>query len=187
MPGKSGKLKRTLSSKVKTTGSNRRLFPIVGIGGWIKEKLNALDIFTFRQISNFNKDDVHVVTEAIEYFPGRIERDEWIHQAQELVRIAGNKAELLDKIKARKDRIYYDRLGFAHKHEANNLTLIDGLGLWVEERLNTLDIYTFDQISKLTLADIETITEVFELIPGRIEKDDWVGQARELAKKYARV
>jgi len=156
---------------------------ISGIGGWIQEKLNVLDIYTFRQISNFTKEDVHAVTEAIEYFPGRIERDEWIHQARELVRIAGNKVDLLNRMRERKNRIYYDRLGFAHKHEANNLTRIDGLGLWVEERLNTLDIYTFSQISKLTHADIETITEVLELIPGRIEKDNWVGQARDLAKK----
>ena len=155
---------------------------ISGIGGWIQEKLNALDIFTFRQISNFTKDDIVTVTEAIEYFPGRIERDEWILQARELIRIAGKKSELLKRIRDRKDRIYYDRLGIAHKHEANNLTLIDGLGLWVEERLNTLGIYTFCQISKLTHADIETITEVLEIIPGRIEQDNWVGQARELAK-----
>jgi len=156
---------------------------ISGIGGWIQEKLNVLDIYTFRQISNFNKEDVIAVTEAIEYFPGRIERDEWIHQAKELVRIAGDKTELLKRISERKGRIYYDRLGIAHKYEANNLTLIDGLGLWVEERLNMLDIYTFDQVSKLTHADIETITEILEIIPGRIEKDNWVGQARELAKK----
>lgn len=156
---------------------------ISGIGGWIKEKLNILDIYTFKQISNFKKEDVHAVTEAIEYFPGRIERDEWIQQAHELVRIAGNKVELLKRIRERKDRIYFDRLGLAHKHEANNLTLIDGLGLWVEERLNTLDIFTFRQISKLTHSDIETITEVLELIPGRIEQDNWVGQARELAKR----
>jgi predicted flap endonuclease-1-like 5' DNA nuclease len=155
---------------------------ISGIGGWIKEKLNLLDIYTFRQISNFDKEDIETVTEAIEYFPGRIERDEWIHQAKDLLRIAGNKADLLERIRNRKDRIYYDRLGFAHKHEANNLTLIDGLGLWVEERLNTLDIYTFSQIGKLTHTDIEIITEVLELIPGRIEEDNWVGQARELAK-----
>jgi predicted flap endonuclease-1-like 5' DNA nuclease len=157
---------------------------ISGIGGWINEKLNMLDIYTFRQISNFTKEDVQIVTEAIEYFPGRIERDEWILQARELVRIAGNKSELLKRIRDRQGRIYYDRLGFAHKHEANNLTLIDGLGLWVEERLNLLGIYTFNQISKLTHTDIETITEVLELIPGRIEQDNWVGQARELAKKY---
>jgi predicted flap endonuclease-1-like 5' DNA nuclease len=156
---------------------------ISGIGGWIQEKLNVLDIYTFRQISNLTKEDVVTVAEAIEYFPGRIDRDEWIHQARELIRIAGNKTELLKRIRERKGRIYYDRLGFAHIHEANNLTLIDGLGLWVEERLNALDIYTFDQISKLTHTDIETITEVLEIIPGRIEKDNWVGQARELAKK----
>ena len=156
---------------------------ISGIGGWIQEKLNALDIFTFRQISNFTKEDIITVTEAIEYFPGRIERDEWILQARELIRIAGKKSDLLKRIRDRKGRIYYDRLGIAHKYEANNLTLIDGLGLWVEERLNTLGIYTFSQISKLTHTDIETITEVLELIPGRIEQDKWVDQARELAKK----
>jgi predicted flap endonuclease-1-like 5' DNA nuclease len=155
---------------------------ISGIGGWIKEKLNVLDIYTFRQISNFTKEDVQIVTDAIEYFPGRIERDEWILQAKELVRIAGNKSELLKRIRDRQGRIYFDRLGFAHKHEANNLTLIDGLGLWVEERLNLLGIYTFEQISKLTHEDIETITEVLEIIPGRIEQDNWVRQARELAK-----
>jgi predicted flap endonuclease-1-like 5' DNA nuclease len=156
---------------------------ISGIGGWIMEKLNMLGIYTFRQISNFTDEDVKIVTEAIEYFPGRIERDDWIIQARELVRIAGNKSDLLKRIRDRKDRIYYDRLGIAHKHEANNLTLIDGLGLWVEERLNLLGIYTFEQISKLTHEDIETITDVLEIIPGCIEKDNWVGQARELAKK----
>jgi predicted flap endonuclease-1-like 5' DNA nuclease len=156
---------------------------ISGIGGWIKEKLNMLDIYTFLQISKFTREDVITVTEAIEYFPGRIERDEWIHQARELVRIAGKKAELLKNISDRKERIYFDRLGIARKHEANNLTLIDGLGLWVEERLNILGIYTFEQISRLTHEDIATITEILEIIPGRIEEDNWVGQARELAKK----
>lgn len=157
---------------------------ISGIGGWIREKLNALDIYTFRQISNFTKEDVENVTDAIEYFQGRIERDEWIHQAEELLRIAGDKEDLLKRMRERKEKFNSDNLRTANKHEANNLTIIDGLGLWVEERLNTLDIYTFEQISRLTKADIITIEEVLELIPGRIEKDNWVGQAHELSKKY---
>jgi predicted flap endonuclease-1-like 5' DNA nuclease len=156
---------------------------ISGIGGWIKEKLSVLDIYTFQQISNFTEEDVQTVTEAIEYFPGRIERDEWILQARELVRIAGKKSELLKRIRERKGRIYFDRLGVAHKHQANNLTLINGIGLWIEERLNMLDIYTFEQISKLTPEDVETITEVLEIPPGRIEQDNWIDQARALAKK----
>jgi len=155
---------------------------ISGIGGWINKKLNLLDIYTLKQISNFHDEDIHSVTEAIEYFPGRIERDEWILQAKELVLMAGKKAELLKRIRERKGLIYYDRLGIAHKHEANNLTMIKGIGLWIEERLNTLDIYTFNQISKLIPADIETITEILQLFPGRIERDNWVGQASELAQ-----
>lgn len=160
---------------------------ISGIGGWIMAKLNVVKIYTFRQISNFTREDVLTVTEAIEYFPGRIERDEWIFQAAEFVRIAGDKASLLKRISERREGIYYDRLGVAHKHKANNLTMIKGLGLWLEERLNVLDIFTFEQISKFTHADIEIITEALGIMPGRIEKDDWIGQARELAKKANNV
>lgn len=158
---------------------------ISGIGGWIKEKLNMLGIYTFRQISNFTREDITLVTEAIEYFPGRIERDDWIVQADEFIRIEGDKASLLKRIRERRENIYYDRLGVAHKFRANNLTLINGLGSWVEERLNALDIYTFEQISRLTKVDIETITEVLEIIPGSIEKDKWVAQAIDLVKKSA--
>ncbi|MEX0986164.1 MAG: hypothetical protein WD052_01715 [Bacteroidales bacterium] len=158
---------------------------ISGIGGWLRDKLNVLGIYTFRQIGNFSKKDIITVTEAIEYFPGRIERDDWIFQANEFVRIAGDKASLLKRIRERRDRIYYDRLGVAHRYMANNLTMIKGVGLWVEERLNAIDIYTFEQISKLTHEDIETITEILEIMPGQIEKDNWVGQAGKLAKKTA--
>jgi predicted flap endonuclease-1-like 5' DNA nuclease len=150
---------------------------ISGIGGWIMEKLNALDIYTFQQISNFTEDDVQLVTEVIEYFPGRIERDEWILQARELIRIAGKKSELLRRIRERKDILYYDQFRVSLKHKANNLTLIKGISLWIEERLNLLDIYTFEQISKFTPADIETISDILEISSGRIIREKWVGQA----------
>lgn len=155
---------------------------INGIGGWINEKLNMLDIYTFRQISKFNEEDIDIVTDAIEFFPGRIERDEWIHQAQELVRIEISKAELLKRISKMKNRIYYDRLGIANKQFANNLTLIKGISSWIEERLNLLDIFTYEQISKLTPKDVEIITEILEIPENRIEKENWIGQADELVK-----
>lgn len=155
---------------------------INGIGGWIKEKLNALDIYTYRQISKFNDEDMDIVTDAIEYFPGRIERDEWIHQAQELVRAEVSKEELLKRISKMKNRIYYDRLGVASKQYANNLTLIKGISSWIEERLNLLDIFTYEQISKLTPKDVTIITEILDIPEDRIEKEKWIGQADELVK-----
>lgn len=157
------------------------LTSIVGIGGWIEAKLNALDIFTFRQIANFNDEDVELVTEAIEYFPGRIERDDWIAQAKELVKIEGKKTALINKIKEQKNKISYAKIGSALKHQANNLTLIKGISLWIEERLNLIDIYTFVQIGRLTADDVKSISEALDISPDRIKRDNWIGQAQELA------
>lgn len=156
------------------------LTQISGIGGWISEKLNALDIYTFRQISNFNDDDIEIVTNAIEYFPGRIKRDEWIQQANKLLQISISKLEYLEQISVMKNRIYYDRLGIEHKHHANNLTLIKGISLWIEECLNMLEIYSFKQISKLTADDIVIISDIIKIAPNRINQDCWVEQANEL-------
>ena len=54
---------------------------IKGIGKLIEEKLNAIGIFTFKQISNFNSDDIAKITELISFLQGRIERDDWVGQA----------------------------------------------------------------------------------------------------------
>ena len=54
---------------------------IKGIGKLIEEKLNAIDIFTFKQISNFNSDDIAKITKLISSLQGRIERDDWVGQA----------------------------------------------------------------------------------------------------------
>jgi len=158
---------------------------ISGIGGWIEKKLNALDIYTFKQIANFNNEDIDVVTDAIEFFPGRIERDEWVHQAKDLVQIEGKKEDLLNRIREKKSAISYTNFGVAHKHHANNLTLIKGISLWVEERLNLLDIFTFEQISKFSTDDVKAITEILEISSSRIHKDNWIGQAKELLKDKA--
>lgn len=159
------------------------LTAISGIGGWIKEKLNALDIYTFKQISNLTEPDVQTLAVAIDYFSGRIERDEWIIQAADLLRKAGKKSELLKSIEAMKERIYFDRLGVASLHQANNLTRINGIGIWSEERLNSLGIFTFEQISKLTPSDAEIIAEILNIAPDRIDQLQWVNQARKLTNR----
>jgi predicted flap endonuclease-1-like 5' DNA nuclease len=156
---------------------------ICGIGGWINEKLNALDIYTFRQISNFDKEDIETVTDTIEYFPGRIERDDWISQAEELRKMKIGKQEFLKRIIANRNRIDWDRIGVANKYQANNFTLIKGINLWIEEKLNMLEIYTFNQLSNFTPASIKILAEIIGISASRIERNDWIGQALVLEKK----
>ena len=57
---------------------------IKGIGPFIEEKLNALGIYMFVQIARMTPDLEEEVNVAIEFFPGRVKRDEWVKQAKEL-------------------------------------------------------------------------------------------------------
>ena len=58
---------------------------IKGIGPFIEEKLNALGIYTFSQVSKMTSELEDQVNEAIEFFPGRVKRDEWTNQASDLL------------------------------------------------------------------------------------------------------
>jgi predicted flap endonuclease-1-like 5' DNA nuclease len=165
-----------------TAADKQDLKLISGIGPFIEQKLNALDIFTFAQIASFSDKDVDTVTEAIEFFPGRIERDNWIPQAKELMKGSGKDGELLARLRSRKHKIDYESFGTATREEADDLTRIKGIGPWIQEKLYALDIFTFRQIGNFTDKDIENVTEVIEFFPGRIQRDKWVGQAKELAR-----
>jgi len=59
---------------------------IKGIGPFIEKKLNALGIYTFKQIANFNDEDKDIVNEAIEFFSGRVKRDDWVGQAKDFIK-----------------------------------------------------------------------------------------------------
>ncbi len=63
----------------------------------------------------------------------------------------------------------------------DNLTRIKGIGVKIDQALNGIGIWHFDQIAawteeNMTWADRELA------FPGRAKRDDWVGQAKLLAK-----
>jgi predicted flap endonuclease-1-like 5' DNA nuclease len=56
---------------------------IRGIGPKLEKTLKELGITSYRQIANFDADDVEIVTAALSAFKGRIERDNWMAGAAE--------------------------------------------------------------------------------------------------------
>ena len=62
----------------------------------------------------------------------------------------------------------------------SNLKLIAGIGPFIENKLNDIGIYTFEQITQLDDELIGYITDAIQFFPGRIQRDDWVGQAKKL-------
>ncbi len=69
----------------------------------------------------------------------------------------------------------------ASKAEADDLKKISGVGPVLEKKLNEAGITTFEQVAKMNKADIALVEESLSF-PGRIERDDWLVQAKELAK-----
>ena len=68
----------------------------------------------------------------------------------------------------------------ASENQNDDLTKLDGIGPYIEQRLNDIGIYNYEQLSKLNTEDIQKITELIDFFPGRIERDNWVSQAQLL-------
>ena len=60
------------------------LTQISGVGPYIELKLNEIGIYNYDQLRRLNESDIMIITKLIDFFPGRIERDNWVSQAQEL-------------------------------------------------------------------------------------------------------
>ena len=65
------------------------------------------------------------------------------------------------------------------KRGADNLKLMSGVGPKLEDALNSLGIYHFDQISKLSDAEVEWVDKHLKL-NGRLRRDNWMEQATKL-------
>ena len=63
---------------------------------------------------------------------------------------------------------------------ADDLKTVNGIGPKMEEVLNSIGIYTFLQVSKMTKKEYDLLDSITGSFPGRAERDDWSGQAKNL-------
>lgn len=64
--------------------------------------------------------------------------------------------------------------------QKDDLQKIQGIGPFLEKQLNQVGLFTYEQLSKLDETLVDQLTTAIQFFPGRIVKDDWVGQARRL-------
>lgn len=76
--------------------------------------------------------------------------------------------------------ISFDNTEDEPKNGPDDLKRISGIGPKLEAKLNQLGIYNYKQISGWTEAEANQINESIGSIPGRILRDNWIGQARIL-------
>jgi len=78
----------------------------------------------------------------------------------------------------RSEALRNDRFG-GPTHPVDDLKRIRGVGVLIEKKLNSIGIASYDQIANWTADDIAHVSEILDF-RGRIERENWVEQARIL-------
>lgn len=73
-------------------------------------------------------------------------------------------------------------LAAARGGKADDLKIIKGIGPKLEELCHKLGYFHFDQIALWTVEEIAWVDDNLEGFRGRVTRDDWVGQAKVLAR-----
>ena len=164
---------------------------INGIEEFTQRKLNALGIFTFRQIANIDSDAGKDVNDALELLPGKVAELAWAQQAITMLELKGvdessskpdvDDDEVIADLSAA--QIKWAQIGKAGDRKSDELTLIKGVDAETQKKLKVLGIRTFDQISKMDSETAEAVNGALGLMPGRVSKMMWADQAKTLKKR----
>jgi predicted flap endonuclease-1-like 5' DNA nuclease len=100
----------------------------------------------------------------------------------ETEKLRAKKLEELARVRARAKTIDFATLGVATMDEQDDLQVIKGIGPFIAEKLNALGIYTFEQVGNMTPKIEEEVNKAIEFFPGRVKRDEWAKQAKELFK-----
>lgn len=70
------------------------------------------------------------------------------------------------------------KIGSADKNQKDDLKKISGVGPKLESLLNSIGVFTFEQISHMGEKEYELIDSLLGAFKGRAKRDDWAGQAK---------
>ena len=126
-------------------------------------------------------------TGALGPIPNRLprpERPSFVAELEKALLLAGKpmvvKAEEVTETKGASKKKLIDKIGQASKGQADDLKQIKGIGPKLENMLNELGVFTYQQISKLTAREYDMIDELLGTFQGRAKRDEWAKQAKTL-------
>jgi len=183
-----------------------RLNRIIGIDPAAETLLRANGVTRLAEIAAWQGEDV-ARFEALLGTNGRIAREGWVAQAlfltgdappasepdgqdpgpiaQEGPELSQSSSEPRESyaglLSVRSEALRGDTRPFVTSAgEVQDLKRIRGIGVLIEKRLNALGITAYEQVANWTRADIDRISEMLDF-KGRIERENWIEQARILA------
>lgn len=137
--------KKVLNEKIDIEDHEKDDLTLInGVGPFIEKKLNDIGIYTYQQIADFDGPKIEQVTRDVAYFPGRIEKDDWVGQAKKLLAMKTNNPAALKK-KA------------THPTDPTNLKIVEGIGPKIEQLLKDGGINNWQDLAEATLERLQEI------------------------------
>ena len=165
----------------------------------MEKLLNSYGIISWEQLAALTDKEVDTVDGALDEFPGRIRRDEWVEQGQAFILNGHAPVDRAPRPAKKKPAVRKDKdgrtiitewskgkttLGTAGAGHTDDLKVVNGIGPKMEGILNSYGITAWEQLAAFKKADVEKVTEAINTFPGRIERDEWVAQAKDLVKRF---
>ena len=140
------------------------LTAIEGIGPFLQRKLYEAGVFTYAQISAWEDEEIEEITKKIQFFPGRIRKDDWVGQAKRLLAsdTPASRSLFLTDVE--------DEVG-------DDLKIIEGIGPAIEAILKKAGLDTFEAVAQADPDEIETILLVSDPHLALFDADTWPAQA----------
>lgn len=140
---------------------------IDGVGPFLERKLNEVGVYTFKEISEWDTARIHDITRQIQFFEGRIEKDDWVGQAK---RLLGASEEL--------PAAGSETAAPESEPEENDLKVVEGIGPAIEIILKKAGIRTFELLAKTDPDELDTLLQVADPRLKRFDPGTWPAQAR---------
>lgn len=134
---------------------------IEGIGPFIEKKLNDIGVYSFEQIAAWTAEDIAAITRQLNYFEGRIEKDDWVGQAKKY-----------------KDNPQDTELPTQGGDPEKALTIVEGIGPKIAGILQKAGINSLEKLAQTNPADIEQILEQTDPRYQMHDPSTWPAQAR---------
>ncbi len=64
--------------------------------------------------------------------------------------------------------------------EVDDLKRIRGVGVLIEKKLNSIGVVSYEQVAQWNTEDVDRVSQMLDF-KGRIERENWIEQARILA------
>ncbi len=84
---------------------------------------------------------------------------------------------ILERVGKRRDSIDWNKIGEFRGSSSDDLTLINGIDEFTQKKLNSLGVFSYEQLSRMDSTAAKEVNDALEMLPGKVIEMDWTKQS----------